>query len=109
MITLKQAEKRLQEKGFPIRYPTLYQWAKNGIIIDNQTPWIVASQIGNRWFISEESLEIIYDAISRGRRIQLRTKEKTSTVETRGRKKGTKFGKYKCGGQSLHSHRVLYS
>ena len=100
MISLQDALKRLVSAGVPIEYPTLYQWAKRGILIGD-APTSFAVQIGNRWNVDSDKLKEVIDAIRNHTRVRMQPTapvQKKNTDETRGRKPGTRFGKYRRRG-----------
>ena len=96
MITLKDARKVLEENGLPIRYHTLYAWARHGVFV-GEKPCKFATQIGNRWMVDEDKLQVILDGVENYERVRAQpgNSKKKNPAETRGRKPGTKFGAYR--------------
>lgn len=118
LIPLPEAAELLKLRGIPIEYHTLYQWAKNGIIIESK-PLAISTQVGNRWYIYDIVLNYMVEEIRSGKRIRIDNKKKTASKTARGRKPGTTFGTYKkkeksssapsSRGQYALSHGMLYS
>ena len=93
-LTLKDALQKLKNEGFPIGYPTLYQWASRGIILGD-APVKIAHQIGSIWYIPTDKFEEVMNGLKTHTSIRIQARvQKTVNRETRGRKPGTKFGNY---------------
>lgn len=90
-IELKQGLEFLNENGVPIKYHTLYTWARFGVFVGG-VPVVFATQIGNRWMADQEKLQKIVDGVKNNERIKVQQyyqKKETTTgkAKQRGGKK----------------------
>lgn len=95
MLTIKNALKKMnQDYALPVRYHTLYKWVRRGVVIDNENPLTIAAQVGSIWFVDEDKLKEIADAIKATKRVRVVPDPKKKAPAKRGRKPGVKVGKY---------------
>jgi hypothetical protein len=93
-IELKQGLEFLNENGVPIKYHTLYTWARFGVFVGDE-PVTIATQIGNRWMVEQEKLQQIVDGVKNNERVKVQKYYKkkesatgtTDKAEKRGRPK----------------------